>query len=52
MGATDSKLAFRKTVFRLYEDKDIPTNKDEFWSSVIETISYDIVLGVLTVYDN
>ncbi|KAG0748926.1 hypothetical protein G6F62_001856 [Rhizopus arrhizus] len=33
MGATDSKLAFRKTVFRLYEDKDIPTNKDEFWSS-------------------
>ncbi|KAG1474750.1 hypothetical protein G6F56_000160 [Rhizopus delemar] len=33
MGATDSKLAFRKTVFRLYEEKDISTTENEFWSS-------------------
>ncbi|KAI7897731.1 high-temperature-induced dauer-formation protein-domain-containing protein [Cokeromyces recurvatus] len=31
MGATDSKLAFRKNVFRLFEDKNIATSENEYW---------------------
>ncbi|CAJ0753766.1 6874_t:CDS:10 [Entrophospora sp. SA101] len=31
MGATDSKLAFRKGVFRLFEERNIGPN-DEYWS--------------------
>ncbi|CAG8439428.1 1323_t:CDS:10 [Ambispora leptoticha] len=31
MGATDSKLAFRKGVFRLFEERNIPAS-DEYWS--------------------
>ncbi|TPX57219.1 hypothetical protein PhCBS80983_g03995 [Powellomyces hirtus] len=33
MGATESKLAFRKSVFQLYEQQDIPNTNDEFWTS-------------------
>ncbi|KAI8372120.1 high-temperature-induced dauer-formation protein-domain-containing protein [Blakeslea trispora] len=32
MGATDSKLAFRKGVFRLFEEKHIPTSADDYWT--------------------
>ncbi|KAI9279142.1 high-temperature-induced dauer-formation protein-domain-containing protein [Sporodiniella umbellata] len=41
MGTTDSKLAFRKSVFRLFEEKNIPANMDEYWTlfwSLPETI--------------
>ncbi|CAG8509868.1 1865_t:CDS:10 [Ambispora gerdemannii] len=31
MGATDSKLAFRKGVFKLFEERNIPAS-DEYWS--------------------
>ncbi|KAI7895805.1 high-temperature-induced dauer-formation protein-domain-containing protein [Mucor mucedo] len=31
MGATDSKLTFRKSVFRLYEDKTISVTENDFW---------------------
>ncbi|KAG9288895.1 hypothetical protein G9A89_019517 [Geosiphon pyriformis] len=31
MGATDSKLTFRKGVFRLFEERNIPAT-DEYWS--------------------
>ncbi|CAI2180637.1 19593_t:CDS:10 [Funneliformis geosporum] len=31
MGATESKLAFRKGVFRLFEERNIPFN-DDYWS--------------------
>ncbi|CAO3638685.1 unnamed protein product [Mucor hiemalis] len=33
MGAADSKLAFRKGVFRLYEEKNISVTDNEFWES-------------------
>ncbi|KAJ3167425.1 hypothetical protein HDU88_002347 [Geranomyces variabilis] len=33
MGATESKLAFRKSVFQLYEQQEIPATNDEFWTS-------------------
>ncbi|KAI9321708.1 high-temperature-induced dauer-formation protein-domain-containing protein [Dichotomocladium elegans] len=32
MGATDSKLAFRKGVFRLFEEQGIPSSADDYWS--------------------
>ncbi|CAO3687892.1 unnamed protein product [Rhizopus stolonifer] len=32
MGTTDSKLAFRKGVFRLFEERNIPKNMDEYWT--------------------
>ncbi|KAI8334287.1 high-temperature-induced dauer-formation protein-domain-containing protein [Chlamydoabsidia padenii] len=32
MGATDSKLAFRKGVFRLFEERHIPPLADDYWS--------------------
>ncbi|KAI8089131.1 high-temperature-induced dauer-formation protein-domain-containing protein [Halteromyces radiatus] len=32
MGATDSKLAFRKSVFRLFEERNIAWDVDDFWS--------------------
>ncbi|KAI7852075.1 high-temperature-induced dauer-formation protein-domain-containing protein, partial [Circinella umbellata] len=32
MGATDSKLAFRKGVFRLFEEHNIPYTADDYWS--------------------
>ncbi|KAI8071222.1 high-temperature-induced dauer-formation protein-domain-containing protein [Gongronella butleri] len=32
MGATDSKLAFRKSVFQLFEEKNISSAADDFWS--------------------
>ncbi|KAI9279691.1 high-temperature-induced dauer-formation protein-domain-containing protein [Umbelopsis sp. AD052] len=32
MGATDSKLAFRKGVFRLFEENNLPAEADEYWS--------------------
>ncbi|KAL0139414.1 high-temperature-induced dauer-formation protein-domain-containing protein [Mucor lusitanicus] len=31
MGAADSKLAFRKSVFRLYEDTTIPVTENDYW---------------------
>ncbi|ORZ03659.1 high-temperature-induced dauer-formation protein-domain-containing protein [Syncephalastrum racemosum] len=32
MGATDSKLAFRKGVFRLFEERNIPFAADDYWT--------------------
>ncbi|KAI8327861.1 high-temperature-induced dauer-formation protein-domain-containing protein [Chlamydoabsidia padenii] len=32
MGATDSKLTFRKSVFRLFEERNIAWDADDFWS--------------------
>ncbi|KAI9025060.1 high-temperature-induced dauer-formation protein-domain-containing protein [Phycomyces nitens] len=32
MGATDSKLAFRKGVFRLFEERNIPVDADDYWT--------------------
>ncbi|KAI8062826.1 high-temperature-induced dauer-formation protein-domain-containing protein [Gilbertella persicaria] len=32
MGATDSKLAFRKGVFRLFEERNIPNTADDYWT--------------------
>lgn len=32
MGATDSKLAFRKGVFRLFEERNVPVNADDYWT--------------------
>ncbi|CAO3591862.1 unnamed protein product [Absidia cylindrospora] len=32
MGATDSKLAFRKGVFRLFEERNIAPSADDYWS--------------------
>ncbi|KAL0089759.1 high-temperature-induced dauer-formation protein-domain-containing protein [Phycomyces blakesleeanus] len=32
MGATDSKLAFRKGVFRLFEERSIPVDADDYWT--------------------
>ncbi|KAG0175125.1 hypothetical protein DFQ30_000608 [Apophysomyces sp. BC1015] len=32
MGATDSKLAFRKSVFRLFEEENIPVDADDYWT--------------------
>ncbi|KAH8554602.1 high-temperature-induced dauer-formation protein-domain-containing protein [Umbelopsis sp. PMI_123] len=32
MGATDSKLAFRKGVFRLFEESNLPVEADDYWS--------------------
>ncbi|KAG0041040.1 hypothetical protein BGZ82_000019 [Podila clonocystis] len=31
MGATDSKLAFKKGVFRLFEEKNIPSSANDYW---------------------
>ncbi|KAI9273545.1 high-temperature-induced dauer-formation protein [Helicostylum pulchrum] len=31
MGATDSKLAFRKGVFRLFEERNVPITADDYW---------------------
>ncbi|KAJ3063831.1 hypothetical protein HK102_008374, partial [Quaeritorhiza haematococci] len=31
MGATESKLAFRKNVFMLYEQRNIPSTDSEYW---------------------
>ncbi|KAG9068266.1 hypothetical protein KI688_011861 [Linnemannia hyalina] len=31
MGAADSKLAFKKGVFRLFEERNIPSNVNEYW---------------------
>ncbi|CAO3656444.1 unnamed protein product [Mucor fragilis] len=32
MGATDSKLAFRKGVFRLFEERHVPKSADDYWT--------------------
>ncbi|KAI7907919.1 high-temperature-induced dauer-formation protein-domain-containing protein [Cokeromyces recurvatus] len=32
MGATDSKLAFRKSVFRLFEERNVSSFADDYWS--------------------
>ncbi|EPB85631.1 hypothetical protein HMPREF1544_07625 [Mucor circinelloides 1006PhL] len=32
MGATDSKLAFRKGVFRLFEERNVPKSADDYWT--------------------
>ncbi|KAI8968903.1 high-temperature-induced dauer-formation protein-domain-containing protein [Mycotypha africana] len=32
MGATDSKLAFKKGVFRLYEERNVPVDADDYWT--------------------
>ncbi|ORX56760.1 hypothetical protein DM01DRAFT_1334323 [Hesseltinella vesiculosa] len=32
MGATDSKLAFRKSVFRLFEENNISNADDDYWT--------------------
>ncbi|KAI7892721.1 high-temperature-induced dauer-formation protein-domain-containing protein [Mucor mucedo] len=32
MGATDSKLAFRKGVFRLFEERNVPITADDYWT--------------------
>ncbi|KAG0361486.1 hypothetical protein BG005_008218 [Podila minutissima] len=31
MGATDSKLAFKKGVFRLFEERNIPSSANDYW---------------------
>ncbi|KAG0280223.1 hypothetical protein BGZ96_001622 [Linnemannia gamsii] len=31
MGAADSKLAFKKSVFRLFEERNIPSNSNDYW---------------------
>ncbi|KAI9004645.1 high-temperature-induced dauer-formation protein-domain-containing protein [Gaertneriomyces semiglobifer] len=33
MGATESKLAFRKSVFQIYEQKNVPATNESFWSN-------------------
>ncbi|KAJ3042122.1 cell wall biogenesis protein [Rhizophlyctis rosea] len=33
MGATESKLAFRKNVFQLWEQRNIPVDQEEYWSN-------------------
>jgi hypothetical protein len=33
MGASDSKLVFKKGIFRLSEERDIPAD-DPYWTSV------------------
>ncbi|KAJ3039459.1 hypothetical protein HK097_002827, partial [Rhizophlyctis rosea] len=33
MGATESKLAFRKNVFQLWEQRNIPASQEEYWSN-------------------
>ncbi|KAJ3015600.1 hypothetical protein HKX48_004461 [Thoreauomyces humboldtii] len=33
MGATESKLAFRKSVFQLYEQQNIPATNEEYWAN-------------------
>ncbi|KAI8878046.1 hypothetical protein K501DRAFT_259354 [Backusella circina FSU 941] len=31
MGATDSKLVFRKSVFQLFEERNVPWDADDYW---------------------
>ncbi|KAF9978290.1 hypothetical protein BGZ75_010083 [Mortierella antarctica] len=31
MGAADSKLAFKKSVFRLFEERSIPSSANDYW---------------------
>ncbi|KAG0248420.1 hypothetical protein BG011_000101, partial [Mortierella polycephala] len=31
MGAADSKLAFKKSVFRLFEERNIPSSANDYW---------------------
>ncbi|KAJ3186023.1 hypothetical protein HDU85_000937 [Gaertneriomyces sp. JEL0708] len=33
MGATESKLAFRKSVFQIYEQKNVPATNESFWNN-------------------
>lgn len=33
MGASDSKIVFKRGIFRLSEERDIPAD-DEYWTSV------------------
>ncbi|KAJ3278639.1 cell wall biogenesis protein [Borealophlyctis nickersoniae] len=33
MGATESKLAFRKNVFQLYEARHLPTDNEAYWAN-------------------
>ncbi|KAG1455936.1 hypothetical protein G6F46_007818 [Rhizopus delemar] len=52
MGTTDSKLAFRKGVFRLFEERNIPHNMDEYWTlfwTLPETI--DDVYTLISISD-
>ncbi|KAG0011083.1 hypothetical protein BGZ80_000963, partial [Entomortierella chlamydospora] len=35
MGATDSKLAFKKGVFRLFEERNISSSTDDYWEQVL-----------------
>lgn len=32
MGAADSKLAFRQSVFRLFNDRHIPMSEEVYWN--------------------
>lgn len=47
MGASDSKLVFKKGIFRLSEDKIIPAD-DPYWASVCISASSNAHLHLLT----
>jgi hypothetical protein len=57
MGASDSKLVFKKGIFKLSENKIIPAD-DEYWASVsvasssrtCTVLTSRIVLGAARVY--
>lgn len=52
MGASESKLAFRRNVFRLYEERNIPVTDDAFWSTFTELpVSAEDVFGLFNPQD-
>ncbi|CEI93251.1 hypothetical protein RMCBS344292_07490 [Rhizopus microsporus] len=52
MGTTDSKLAFRKGVFRLFEERNLPKNMDDYWT-LFWTLpeSIDDVYTLISIHD-
>ncbi|KAG0204936.1 hypothetical protein BGX28_003278 [Mortierella sp. GBA30] len=36
MGAADSKLAFKKGVFRLFEERNIPSSANDYWEQILD----------------
>ncbi|CEG74440.1 hypothetical protein RMATCC62417_09658 [Rhizopus microsporus] len=52
MGTTDSKLAFRKGVFRLFEERNLPKNMDDYWA-LFWTLpeSIDDVYTLISIHD-
>lgn len=52
MGATESKMAFRKGVFRLFEQRNIPSTAVDFWSQFWSLpTSADDVFALVTTQD-